>query len=318
MKRTLTSFLLALPLVSACGGGSNGQDVPPPVNFAITPANAAAATGAAWESANASAGMAERLGDSGIIATAPGATAKPAAAATGSLTSLVQKIPFGPDTFPCQLSGSITVSGDLSDPFTLTPGDFINVDADACDDGLGEVIDGLLETAIDAFAGDFFGGAYELTATLQATGLQVTTATDVSTVNGDATVALDTTAVPAVSASVSGNSLSTDTNSASATLSNYLTEQTLNAGVSPSPYTLASSGTLDSSALAGVISYSTPVVFEGFDTNYPHAGELLVTGGGSSARLIAIDEIDVRIEVDTDGDGVVDETIETTWAALTG
>lgn len=317
MSRMLTTCLLCLPVVSACGGGS-GAHVSPPPEFAITKDNAVAATGAAWESANASAGMTDRLGSGGFVAGAPGGVSKPAVLRTASLQNLAQKIPFGPDTFPCQVSGSITVSGDLADPFTLTPGDFIKLDADACDDGLGEVIDGLLEMTVDAFTGNFLGGAYVLTATLVATDFQAATATDVATANGDATVTLDTTAAPAVAASVSGSSLTTDTNTNSATLTNYLTEQTLDAGLVPSPFTLASSGTLDASQLSGIVTYTTPVVFEGFDANYPHTGELLVSGANSSARLIAIDEINVRIEIDSDGDGVIDETIDTTWAALAG
>jgi hypothetical protein len=65
------------------------------------------------------------------------------------------------------------------------------------------------------------------------------------------------------------------------------------------------------------VSYSTPVTFEGFDLDYPGTGEFLVEGDNSSARLIAIDNVNVRIEVDTDGNGTVDETINTTWAELT-
>ena len=63
--------------------------------------------------------------------------------------------------------------------------------------------------------------------------------------------------------------------------------------------------------------YATPVTFEGFDNGYPHTGELLITGDSSSARLIALDDVNVRIEIDGDGDGAVDDTIDTTWVALT-
>jgi hypothetical protein len=62
--------------------------------------------------------------------------------------------------------------------------------------------------------------------------------------------------------------------------------------------------------------YSTPVTFEGFDDGYPHIGELLVTGDDSSLRLVAVDEVNVRIDIDPDGDGTVDTSIETTWSAL--
>ena len=60
------------------------------------------------------------------------------------------------------------------------------------------------------------------------------------------------------------------------------------------------------------------MTFSGFDNGYPQTGELLVTGASSSARLIALDAVNVRVEIDSDGDGTVDDVIDTTWAELTG
>ncbi len=186
----------------------------------------------------------------------------------------------------------------------------------ACDDGIGEVIDGLVDMVVTAFAGDILSGAYELTMDIIATGLQVTTADNVILSNGDATASINSLDTPFISASVSGNSMTVQDNAASETLTNYQSAQTIDAGVFPTPYTMLASGTLDSSRLAGAVSYSTPVMFEGFDANFPYTGEFLVTSGSSTARLIALDDVNVRIEIDSDRDGTVDETIETTWAEL--
>jgi len=134
--------------------------------------------------------------------------------------------------------------------------------------------------------------------------------------NGDATATLNTESAPYVEASVSGDSMTTDTNAYSDTVTVYASAQTLDAGVSPSPYSMTASGTLDSSRLTGAVGYSTPVTFEGFDTDYPGTGELLVEGDSSSARLIALDSVNVRIEIDGNGDGTVDDTIDTTWEEL--
>jgi hypothetical protein len=81
-------------------------------------------------------------------------------------------------------------------------------------------------------------------------------------------------------------------------------------------YMRSSSGTLDSTQLSGVIRYSTPVTFQGIGSDFPNAGEFLVQGATSSLRLIAENNTDVSIEIDSDGDGNVDQTIETTWAEL--
>ena len=89
----------------------------------------------------------------------------------------------------------------------------------------------------------------------------------------------------------------------------------------PSPYTLLTSGTLDSSELSGSVTYSTPVTFEGFDANYPNAGVMLIVGDASSARIIAqANGIDVVVEIysNTTGEGTPDQTIMTTWTELAG
>lgn len=320
MTARLSYVLLSCLALCACGGGGNDDDgSPAPVSsrFPITASNAEAAAAGSWRAASSSAGFADLAGTSGIVTTKPGGTAKPEGLpSTRALGHLLQKIPFGPDTLPCQVSGSITLSGDLADPTTLTAGDTINVDADNCDDGLGEVIDGLMEMSIDAFSGDFFAGLYELTMTLVLTDFQAATASDVQNSNGDVTVTLNTLAAPYVSASVGGTSMTVDGNTATETLLNYESTRSVDAGQQPAPYTLSAVGTLDSSRLPGSVAYSTPVAFEGEDVDYPHTGELLASGDDSSARLVAIDNVNVRIDIDLDGDGTVDDSIETTWQAL--
>ena len=86
----------------------------------------------------------------------------------------------------------------------------------------------------------------------------------------------------------------------------------------PAIYTLDASGTLDSNQLPGDVVYSTETTFQGNEGEYPNTGVLLVRGDNSSARLVAIDATNVRIEIDTNGDGTVDEIIELTWAELEG
>jgi hypothetical protein len=112
---------------------------------------------------------------------------------------------------------------------------------------------------------------------------------------------------------VSGSSLTTSGITDSETLTNFSAAQTVDTGLQPAPFTMDSSGTLDSSLLPGVITYSTPETFRGFDFDFPGSGEFLVTSGTSSLRLIALDNVNVRIEINNDG---VIEIIDTTWAEL--
>ena len=321
MNRLLFTVLLSTLVISACGGSdpdTTGQQ-PTSSPLDLTPANAQTAAKVSYAAAIGSGELTDVGGSIGLSAGAPGAQAKFSAAAwnSGFLVNVMQKIPFGPDTLPCADSGTMTLSGDIADPLTLSAGDTFQVVFSACDDGFGEVVDGTLNYTVSAFAGDLLTGRYVLGMDAILTNFQVTTAADVMTSNGDTSVTLDTMVAPFVSSTVAGNSMTVDTNSSSETLSGYSYNQTVDAGVSPSPYTMTAQGTLDSSQLAAVVSYMTPVMFEGFGVDYPDSGELLVTGNNSSVRLVAIDNVNVRIDIDNDGNGSVDESINTTWAALT-
>lgn len=328
MNRAAVSTLIPLALLAACSGGSSNfdgrNDPPPPAGLSIDPANAPQALSAAYAAALASGDLAGLAGSTGLTADAGGDFAKPGldSRAKGIVDQIVREVPIGPDVYDCIVAGTVTISADIVDPLVLasgmlSAGDTFLVEYDNCDDGVGEVIHGTIDMIVDAFTGDILvTQAYDMTMTMDVTDLQVTTTTDVLSSNGDATATLNTLQAPYVEASVSGNAMTMDTNTASESLSDYSSAQTLDAGVVPSPYTLSASGTLDSSQLSGVVVYSTPVTFEGFDVSYPHAGEFLVTGENSSARLIAVDDVNVRIEIDTDGNGSVDETINTTWDEL--
>lgn len=321
MKRISLSTLIPLTLVAACGGSGSGGDntVAPPIDLDITPDNAVQVAQEAYRAVVSSGDIADLAGNSGLTAGGGGNLTKATTEQLkGTLASLVQQDPFGPITLPCAVSGDLTISGNLAIGLTLTAGDTIRADYNNCDDGAGETLDGTLDFSVDAFSGDVLSGLYNMTMTMDVMNFQSTTATDVLTANGDGTAVLNTLLAPYVEASVSGGSMTTDTNGAAATLSVYSSAQTLDARLEPAPYTMIASGTLDSSDLAGIVAYSTTVMFEGSGSDYPNAGELLVDGATSSARLTALNSVDVRIEIDTDGDGTVDETILTTWAELDG
>lgn len=324
MKTTFYGLLVPCLLVAACGGGSGGNGGlgnPPSAALNITSGNALNAAKVSYEAALASTSVNGLSGETGLIAGGPAGASKlgGVVVAANKSSSGLSLDPIPPTTTPCDVAGSVTISGDIADPFTptLSPNDFFDIEFDMCDDGLGAVTDGDVNFVVDAFTGDFLGGLYDLTMTMTLTNLQIATANDVLTSNGDVSATLDTTAAPEVASTVSGNSLTVDTNASSESLTNFATMQTLDAGVSPAPYTLTSSGTLDTSQLAGSVQYSTPVTFQGFGTDYPSSGEFLVVGNNSSALLIVLDNVNVQIQVDTDGDGNIDNTIDTTWAELT-
>jgi len=332
MKRVIACTLIPLLVLAACGGSNSGNigggvnNPPPAAGFSITPTNGLAVAKVTYQSA-VSSGEVASLAGSGITADNGGGFNKPTVTNQhgGTLATLLQKVPLPPATTPCANAGSVTVTLDVADILllgsgALSSGDTILAEYDICDEGLGEIIDGTIDSVVDAFEGNIFAFAYDMTMTMDLVDFSATTDTDAVTVNGDGTATLKLLQAPYVEASVSGNLLATVTHSTSETLTNFSSAQTYDGRVVPSPSTLSAAGTLDSSELAGVVSYSTPVLFEAFDTNYPHVGELLVVSDGSSARLIAQpNAVDVVIEIysNATGTGAPDSTINTTWAELT-
>jgi len=337
MKRAFISMLIPLVLITACSNSDNSftdpnddpPPPPPPGGFAITPSNGLQVSQVAYQSVVTSGDMAGLTGGTGLTAGGGNGFSKPGIDAQigGLLGRVMQTVPLPPIETICGSGpGTFTVTFDVVDPLVfatgaLSAGDTILVEYDNCDEGFGEILDGTIDFTVDAFTGDLLvTNLFDVTMTMNLVDFQVTIGTDVMMSNGDATARLNNLAAPFVSASVTGNMMTTDMNSSSEVLTSYSSAQTVDAGLDPAPFTMTASGTLNSSQLNGAVSYSTPTPFTGFDLNYPSAGVLLVTSGESSARLIAVNDVDVRIEIysNADGSGTPDETILTTWAELEG
>ena len=78
-------------------------------------------------------------------------------------------------------------------------------------------------------------------------------------------------------------------------------------------------GRLASSTLGGSVDYDTSLAIEAVDNGDPNVGEILVTGADdSTVRIVIVDDSSIRLEIDEDGDGTVDEFIDTNWDELNG
>jgi len=332
-RKTFIPVALSV-LLAACGGsgGGDGPVVSPDLTLAITSNNAMQVARVAYDSATASQGFADADGGffflgaaGGISKSNDGIEATGKAGDGGAGDNGGSFVPIPSETIDCFVSGTQTISGELADPVTptLTAGDYFQYEYAACNDGLGVETNGTTRMDVDAFSGDLLSEAFSMTLTLTLTNLQETlfegqstTPTDVVNSHGAVTVSLDVTQQPFFSTGISGNSMTVSNNAGSDSLTNFATNFTVDTGLFPSPYTTSSSGTLDSTQLAGVVRFSNPVQFEGLGSDYPNSGEFLVEGLDSRLRLIAVNNIDVRIEIDLGADNTVDDTIVTTWAEL--
>jgi len=325
MNRVYPFLLSVSALLSACGGGGSKPVAPtqPPVvgdpPLVLSTTNAKPAMQIAYGSTMQSMETGSLVGDSGIASTSSGDFQKASTQRSMSelLTRALQKDPLGPDTFDCGVSGTTTISGEIANILLgFTPGDTINVDAVDCDDGLGEVVNGRMEMTVVTFATDPLLGTYLLEMDVQLIDFEVVTATDTIVSNGDSRVSMDTNGTPLIVISISGLSMATVSMASTEIVSDFMTSQTVDtmAAAGSEPYTLSASGTINSTQLAGEIDYTSPVTFQGVGAAYPFAGQLLVTGANNgTVRLIALDEINVRIETDTNGDGTLESSEVTTW-----
>ena len=322
MKRTLFTVLGTSLMLSACGEGSLFEEPTQVTTGSITAGNALSTTRVSWQAALTSGGFATIGGSLGLSAGTAGGFSKPDAGAMteGRLANLLQKVPFGPDEFACASSGTVTISGDIADPTDptrLSINDTFRVVYVACNDGVGEVLDGTIDFTVGDFAGDLQAGTYMLSMDALAADLQVNAGGVTTVSNGDTTVALDTMQTPFIDVGTSGSAMRVDSTSRSDILINFQSNQTVDGNVVPEPYTLSAAGSLDSTVLNGVVRYSTVDTFQGVGTDFPTQGRLRVQGSGSSLDLVAIDNVNVDIEIDSNGDGTIDVTISTTWADVT-
>jgi hypothetical protein len=332
MKRVAISTLIPIFFLTACSSGdstftgqdNNDQNQPPAAGLAIDANNAMDVASAAYGAAIDSGELAGLAGTTGLTASKTSGSSKPLPQVrTDSLLSqIVQQVPLGTDVHDCLQLGSVSVSIDVVDPLVLAAGalsvgDNFLVDYDNCDDGAGEVIDGTIDLTVSAFEGNIFSGLYDLSMTMIISTLQVTTLTDVLSTSGNATARLNLLELLYAEATVSGSSITMDYNSMSDTLIDFSSMQTVDAGALDQPFTMVTQGTLTTTQLAGSVVYSTPVMFAGLGSNYPYTGEFFVVGENSSIRLVADNDVDVHIDIDSNGDTFIDETIVTTWAELT-
>lgn len=312
-------------VLSACGGsggGAPGATVPPPppppvgTGLVIDQTNAKPAVRVAYGASLESQGSGEAL-------TGPAIAASPVddgftktfanQAISDGLIRVFQKDPLPEvvNACPGPTGGTETINQNVAVPDIISAGDRVVVEYLNCDNDLGEILNGTIDMTIAVYSENPLG-LFMLDANVLLVDFEVTTATDSIVSNGDSTVSIDMLGFPTIVVSINGNMLTTVSPSVTDVITNFMSSQSVNA--LDEMYTLTTSGTVDSSQLDGIISYSTPDPFQGVGVAYPFFGQLLITGDGPAVvRLIAENDSMVTIEVDMDGDGIAESTELTTW-----
>jgi hypothetical protein len=150
------------------------------------------------------------------------------------------------------------------------------------------------------------------------TDVVITEGTSTTTGAGDFRLTLDSLGFPVMRMSLSGDELELGSDGEVVTLTDF--DHFLQVDIGPPEALVANVlGRLDSSTLGGSVDYDTPVAVEAVDNADPNVGEILVTGADdSTVRIVIIDTSNIRLEIDEDGDGTVDEFVDTNWDELNG
>jgi len=319
---TLGAAVLALILNGCSGGGGGGGPAPPPgppATGSINTGSVLAVTGRAIDAAFQSGGFGNITNFVGLTTVATGG---PETLGKGIVTkpgnwNTISQAPTGLDDTLCAVDGSLTVSGNIASPLTVTEGDFLDYLWVNCDDGLGQVINGLIGMTFTEFEGNLLAGRILLRVSLAVQGFRVIEGAQSHTSTGDLALTIDSRTQPLTVVTSMGARLTVNDGSSTETLTDFFSAITEDTSVFPANFTREATGRVSSSQFNGVVSYSTPVAFQSTGDGFPYEGEMLVFGtNNASIRITAMDEDTVRIEADYDGDGASDATIETTWAAL--
>ncbi len=355
MRAVLTG-ILSSGLLVACGGGGGGAgsagSTPPPqatllaINAtnqdAVGRASAIAAATFLGASGGASAGtgnpppLSAAAGNAGPAAHSIGARALHAVrtfadpnggrrkllAADGSARPLA----IAPQTTPCDVSGSTTVSFVDADNNGLpSPGDTMTLVFDQCRDT--PILSASGSMVITLSRVDVVGNLLSLAGALAMRQLTVTDGARTALLNGSLDLTLAersateqqgvlTVRAAGLSASVSGAGITEAvTFEPGFALTQNDTTSSTPGGLSFSSFNMGGGFSATSINGRALLETST-LLLQRVAEPYPYAGTLRVVGNGSALRLQALDMATVRLELDAALDGIYEASKVLAWATL--
>ena len=218
---------------------------------------------------------------------------------------------FAPNCDSGTMSGSFN---DADNDLTLSTGDSISMTANSCT--FGDVtMNGRLSISHVVVSGDEFAPPYSMQFTVQATNFSVSSGGEVVVLNGGGTIGESSNDGISFTSTFTGKGVQLVAGDDDLTLTNYNVQHTENQATGE--YSISFNGTISSSNLGGSITVTTDVALSGVGAFDADAGQITCVGAGkTSVTLIAVDSLNVRLEVDENGDGTVDQTFSAAWGDL--
>lgn len=327
MNRTLrtTTFLIFLPaMLSACSGGGDGPsnfvgtNPPPPVSqlVTITEDNATTVAGVA----------AQQVVEDNLIGVLTSTGIPVVGAGSAAATEMIALSGSSPSPGlaaaqmtlqDCAVSGTVDVEFTVSNPSTVTPGDEFTFEFNACNDGAGAVLSGGLVMTVSGFDINPNSETFYIAIDLGLSAFSVTQDGMTSGADGTLSIEIDSRQPPITTITVSASTLTLTNGDTTETVTDLMVTVVQDESMFPSGVSVETSMRLSTPRLGGDIVISTSVALQSFGEEYPYGGEVTISGDANgSITLIALDGNSVRLEVDVDGDGATDLTIDTTWTEL--
>lgn len=329
MNHAIRNFLVAAigaVSIAACGGGSGDGGLTgggnPPNPATITSQNAPVIAGVVAEVALGQGVFDSVFGPAIPIAAAgPDAAVapvlKPVLSAAMKAASPSRLYVISTSSADCAVSGSVDMQADVSDPAEPSVNDSFVFEFMDCDDGAGAVMNGGMTVTITAFSGDPASGEFLLGMSLEFSAFSVSQDGETTGVSGDVSLEIDTRNPPLTRILVSANTFVTTSDGTEEILTDFTIDITEDGAMFPVAMTVETSFTISSPRIGGDVSVTTSLSLESMGEDYPFAGELRIEGAdGAIIVMIALDANTVRLEIDIDGDGGTDDTIDLTWDEL--
>jgi hypothetical protein len=225
-----------------------------------------------------------------------------------------------PITDTCAVSGTVTVSGSpANDPVTIAVGDVFVLVFDACDDGDGYTIDSSFSLKVMELVGDPGTDVYRLRYALLDMSLTVASSVNSYTASdSEFQLICDSLAFPVIVLTSGAESLQLSSQADVYSWNFGVQAITVNTDISPiTTLREARESRMKSDLLGDYLYYKTIMPLQGADNQNPESGEILISGNGT-VRIVIESSASVRLEIDADGDGNIDDYQYTTWAALQG
>ena len=320
---------LVVALAAGCGGGGGGDGTASTNTqlAAITADNAADISGDVLDNVEETAELGRfgdfggvagvaSAGDSSLSKAAVAAATKAGTSQSGGLRTIMAAAFELPEA-PCEVAGTVSISADLKNPDALSAGDFIEFVFNACDNGEGEVVDGRVAWTVQSFSGDPATGFFRFGARLVFDDLTATEGTETGRINGAIDSLVDTESYPLISASQSGERLSMSDGVHTIVLEDWITAVTADESSQPVAYSWDASGSISVPEHGGSLSYNVLEPFTGYGENPPDTGVLFIEGkDGGNILITVVSQGQVQLDIDYEGDGVVDDSRLVTWEDL--